>query len=100
MELSIIQNKIYELRGYRVMLDVELAVLYDVETKRLNEAVKRNIKRFPADFMFQLTNKEFTNLMSQFATSSWGGTRKLPFAFTEQTPQPHWILGNINRIVL
>lgn len=66
------------------MLDFDLAEMYQVETRRLNEAVKRNIKRFPEDFMFQLTSQEFDNLMSQFATSSWGGTRKLPYAFTEQ----------------
>ena len=84
MELSIIQSKIYEIRGYRVMLDFDLAVLYKVETRRLNETVKRNIKRFPPDFMFQLTYQEFNILMSQYATSSWGGLRKLPFAFTEQ----------------
>ena len=84
MELSIIQNKIYEIRGLRIMLDLDLAELYQVETRVLNQAVKRNIKRFPADFMFQLTPEEFSNLKSQFVTSSWGGTRKLPFAFTEQ----------------
>lgn len=84
MELQIIQNKIYEIRGLRVMLDFDLAELYEVETRILNQAVKRNIKRFPQDFMFQLTNKEFDNLISQIVTSSWGGTRKLPFAFTEQ----------------
>jgi hypothetical protein len=83
MELQIIQNKIYEIRGQRVMLDFDLAELYEVETRGLNQAVKRNIKRFPTDFMFQLTNKEFDNLMSQIVISSWGGTRKLPFAFTE-----------------
>ena len=83
MELQIIQNKIYEIRGLRVMLDFDLAEMYDVETRTLNQAVKRNIKRFPFDFMFQLTNLEFENLISQFVTSSWGGLRKLPFAFTE-----------------
>jgi len=83
MELQIIQNKIYEIRGQRVMLDFDLAELYEVETRVLNQAVKRNIRRFPSDFMFQLTNKEFDNLMSQSVISSWGGTRKLPFAFTE-----------------
>jgi len=82
-ELSNIQGKIYEIRGYRVMLDFDLAGIYQVQTGRLNEAVKRNIKRFPPDFMFQLTKEEWQNLISQFATSSWGGTRKLPFAFTE-----------------
>lgn len=102
-----IQNRIYEIRGERVMLDFDLASLYEVETKVLNQAVKRNIKRFPDDFMFQLTSAEFesikfqieainqgassqivikdqANLKSQFVTSSWGGTRKLPYAFTEQ----------------
>ena len=82
-ELSNIQGKIHEIRGVRVMLDFDLAPLYGVETRRLNEAVKRNIRRFPPDFMFQLTNKEFSNLKSQSATSRWGGTRKQPFAFTE-----------------
>jgi hypothetical protein len=83
MELQIIQNKIYEIRGMRVMLDFDLAELYEVETRVLNQAVKRNTKRFPSDFMFQLTNLEFENLISQIVTSSWGGVRKLPFAFTE-----------------
>jgi len=84
MELSIIQNKIYEIKGVKVMLDFDLAEMYQVETKRLNESVKRNIKRFPEDFMFQLTNKELIILKSQIATSRWGGSRKLPYAFTEQ----------------
>ena len=83
MELQIIQNKIFEIRGQRVMLDFDLAELYEVETRVLNQAVKRNINRFPSDFMFQLSNKEFDNLMSQSVISSWGGTRKLPFVFTE-----------------
>ena len=78
-----ISNKIYFIRNQKVMLDSDLALLYGVETKRLNEQVKRNESRFPEDFMFQLTEIEFQNLKSQFATSSWGGTRKLPFAFTE-----------------
>jgi hypothetical protein len=65
------------------MLDQDLADLYDVPTKRLNEQVKRNIDRFPADFMFQLTDEEFENLKSQIATSSWGGRRVAPYAFTE-----------------
>ena len=65
------------------MLDEDLAKIYQIETKRLNEAVKRNIDRFPPEFMFQLTAEEFINLKSQFATSSWGGRRKLPFVFTE-----------------
>lgn len=83
MEIQIIQNKIYEIRGMRVMLDFDLAEMYEVETRVLNQSVKRNIKRFPSDFMFQLTSLEFENLISQFVTSSWGGVRKLPFAFTE-----------------
>ena len=78
MELNIIQNKIYQVRGVRVMLDFDLAELYQVETRVLNQAVKRNLKRFPSDFMFQLTAEEHKNLISQSVTSSWGGTRKLP----------------------
>ena len=88
MELAIIQSKIYEVRGTKVMLDKDLAVLYQVTTGNLNKAVKRNIKRFPPDFMFQLTKEEFDelnqNLIFQNGTSNWGGTRKLPYAFTEQ----------------
>ena len=83
MELQIIQNRIYEIRGLKVMLDYDLAELYEVETRVLNQAVKRNMKRFPIDFMFQLNEEESEILKSQFVTSSWGGTRKLPFAFTE-----------------
>jgi hypothetical protein len=83
MELQIIQRKIYEIRGHRVMLDFDLAELYGTETKALKRAVKRNIARFPADFMFELTKEELENLRYQFGTSSWGGTRYLPFAFTE-----------------
>jgi len=73
------------IRGENVILDADLAKLYGVETRRLNEQVRRNIEKFPDDFMFQLTKEEFTNLKSQFATSSsgWGGRRKLPFVFTE-----------------
>ena len=76
-------NKIYFIRNEKIMLDSDLAELYGVETKRLNEQVKRNIDRFPEDFMFQLTEPEFENLKSQIATSSWGGRRTLPYAFTE-----------------
>ena len=83
-DLIIVHNLIYEIRGQKVMLDFDLARLYQVETKVLNQAVKRNAKRFPPDFMFQLSLKEFTDLKSQIVTSSWGGTRKLPYAFTEQ----------------
>ena len=81
-----IHDLIYEIRGQKVMLDSDLAVLYDVEVKRLNEATKRNIERFPEDFMFQLTHDEWNNLRSQFATSSYnyGGRRYVPFVFTEQ----------------
>ena len=81
---EMIEQKIFLIRNHRVMLDKDLAKLYGVPTKRLNEQVRRNIKRFPEDFMFQLTKKEFKNLKSQFATSSWGGVRKLHYAFTEQ----------------
>ena len=82
-ELERIKSLIFEVRGCQVMLDEDLAKIYQVETRRLNEAVKRNIDRFPPEFMFQLTKEEHENLKSQFATSSWGGRRKLPFAFTE-----------------
>lgn len=80
---EIIANKIYLIREKKVMLDSDLAELYGVETRRLNEQVKRNIGRFPEDFMFQLTQEEWSNLKSQFATSSWGGRRKAPSVFTE-----------------
>lgn len=81
---EVISNKIYLIREKKVMLDKDLALLYGVTTGNLNKAVKRNIKRFPDDFMFQLTKQEFDNLIFQFGTSSWGGTRSLPYAFTEQ----------------
>jgi hypothetical protein len=84
IEREAIEKKIYIIRGQKVMLDKDLAELYGVPTKRLNEQVRRNRKRFPSDFMFRLSNREFGNLKSQFATSSWGGTRKLPYVFTEQ----------------
>ncbi len=74
---------IYLIRGQKVMLDEDLAKIYGVETKVLNQAIKRNKERFPEDFMFQLTVKEFSNLKSQFVTSRWGGRRKIPFVFTE-----------------
>ena len=79
-----IAEKIYLLRDEKVMLDSDLAELYEVPTKRLNEQVKRNIRRFPEDFMFQLTKDEFESLKSQIATSSWGGRRTMPYVFTEQ----------------
>lgn len=79
-----IESKILLIRSKKVMLDRDLAALYGVPTRRLNEQVKRNRKRFPEDFMFRLNKKEFEILKSHFATSSWGGIRKLPYAFTEQ----------------
>jgi hypothetical protein len=79
-----ISSLIYLIRGEKVMLDFDLAKLYGVETRRLKEQVKRNINRFPNDFMFQLTDEEFRNLRSQIATSSWGGSRYMPMVFTEQ----------------
>ena len=91
-ELKWIKSLIFEVRGRQVMLDEDLSKIYQVETRALNQAVKRNIDRFPPEFMFQLTKKEYdslkpqivtSNLKSQFVTSSWGGRRKLPFAFTE-----------------
>lgn len=78
-----IRSAIFLIRGQRVMLDRDLAGLYGVETFNLNKAVKRNKERFPSDFMFQLTREEFANLKFHFGISSWGGTRKLPYAFTE-----------------
>ena len=87
-DIQIIQQKIHEIRGQRVILDFDLAELYQVTTGNLNKAVKRNIRRFPPDFMFQLTKDEFeevkANLIFHFGISRWGGTRKLPHAFTEQ----------------
>ena len=100
-DLAVIQRKIYEIRGQRVILDRDLAALYGVETRVLNQAVRRNMDRFPEDFMCQLTLEEWQTMSSQIVTtedtdkqtdsilksqiviSSWGGTRKLPFAFTE-----------------
>ena len=84
MELEVIQNKIFEIRGHKVILDFDLALLYNVENKRLKEAVRRNINRFPEDFMFELTEIEFNSLRTQIASSNRGGIRYMPFAFTEQ----------------
>ncbi|MBX7227992.1 MAG: ORF6N domain-containing protein [Burkholderiaceae bacterium] len=81
--LETITQCIFMLRGQKVLLDTDLATLYGVETRRLNEQVRRNWERFPHDFIFELTQDEFSNLKSQNATSSWGGRRKLPLAFTE-----------------
>lgn len=84
-QLEQIQNKIYEIRGQRVMLDFDLADMYGMETKVLKQSVRRNRKRFPIDFMFELSKDEFEHLRSQFVTSNKrGGTRYMPFAFTEQ----------------
>ncbi|MEW4922536.1 ORF6N domain-containing protein [Algibacter sp. 2305UL17-15] len=80
---EIITDKIYLIRNQKVMIDRDLADLYNVETKVLKQAVKRNIERFPNDFMFTLSKEEFDNLRSQFVTSSWGGSRYLPMVFTE-----------------
>ena len=81
---EVVMEKIYVIRGMKVMLDRDLAKLYNIETKVLKQAVRRNTDRFPEDFMFELSNEEFTNLRSQFVTSSWGGARYNPMAFTEQ----------------
>ena len=84
MELEIIKNSIHEIRGKKVMLDMDLAKLYEVETRVLKQAVRRNMERFPEDFMFELTEDEIHNLTSHFVISRWGGQRYKPFAFTEQ----------------
>ncbi|MEO6812965.1 MAG: ORF6N domain-containing protein [Ginsengibacter sp.] len=78
-------NKIYFIRGFKVMLDFDLAELYLVETKQLKRQVRRNMERFPEDFMFEINKEEFENLRSQIGTSRWGGSRYLPMAFTEQS---------------
>jgi hypothetical protein len=83
LPLEAITQRIVVLREQKVLIDADLAALYGVETRRLNEQVRRNRERFPADFIFELSPEEFANLKSQFATSSWGGRRKLPLAFTE-----------------
>ena len=80
---ALVTSKIYVVRNKKIMLDRDLAELYEVETKVLNQAVRRNIERFPEEFMFHLTNEEFEILRSQIVTSSWGGTRYLPMVFTE-----------------
>ena len=84
VEPAQVQQMIHVIRGERVILDTDLARLYGVETKVLNKQVQRNIERFPEDFMFQLDNQEFTNLRFQNGTTSWGGSRYLPHAFTEE----------------
>lgn len=81
---EVVVTRIHTVRGQKVMLDSDLASLYQVETRVLNQAVRRNLRRFPEDFMFSLTTEEWEILKSQRVTSSWGGRRKLPFVFTEQ----------------
>lgn len=84
MQLIAIQKKIYEIRNCKIMLDFDLAELYETETKYVKRAVRQNLRRFPPDFMFELTQEEWENLRCKFSTSSHGGTRYMPFAFTEQ----------------
>ena len=84
LTVDTIRKRVYVIRGKQVMLDQDLAVIYGYELKAMNQQVKRNIERFPEDFMFQLSDDEYENLKSQFVTSSWGGRRKLPYVFTEQ----------------
>ena len=87
MELLVIQNKVFTIRGCKIMLDFDLAELYEIETKALKQAVRRNIERFPEDFMFELTAEEYKSLRSQIVTLEKGKgrhTKYLPFAFTEQ----------------
>ncbi|HKI90061.1 MAG TPA: ORF6N domain-containing protein [Draconibacterium sp.] len=84
LDNQVIQSRIFEIRGSRVMLDVHLAELYQVETKVLKQAVRRNLERFPEDFMFEITKTEFESLRSQFVTSYWKSVNYMPFAFTEQ----------------
>jgi hypothetical protein len=81
---EVVEKKILLIRGQKVLLSIDIAALYDVEHRALMQAVNRNLERFPEDFMFQLTHEEFRILKSQYVTSSWGGIRKLPFAFTEK----------------
>jgi hypothetical protein len=90
MQLSLIQSKIHEIRGQKVMLDRDLAEMYEVENRVLNQSVQRNISRFPKDFMFQLTKAEFDSLISQNVISKKvgrGGIRKMPYAFTSKVSQ-------------
>ena len=95
-----ITEKIFLIRGQKVMIDRDLAELYDVETRILNQAVRRNRNRFPDDFMFQLTAKEYKNLRSQFVISSWGGSRYLPMVFTEQGVAMLSSVLNSNRAIM
>ena len=98
---AIVINKIHVIRGEQVMLDSDLAELYGVETKYLKRQVRRNIERFPEDFMFELSKKEFENLRSQIDTSSWGGTRYMPMVFTEiGIPQLSTVLNSKRAIMV
>jgi hypothetical protein len=97
---ELILRKIYQIRGQKVMLDMDLAELYGVETKQLKRAVRRNAKRFPSDFMFELSKEELENLRSQFGTSSWGGSRYPPMAFSEQGVSMLSSVLNSNRAIL
>ena len=94
-----IKRSILLIRGQKVILDKALAVLYGVSTGNLNKAVSRNLDRFPSDFMFQLTRQELGDLKFQFGTSSWGGTRKLPRAFTEQAKPAEATEGEVGKHV-
>ena len=87
LPLEAITQRIVVLREQKVLIDSDLAALYGVETRRLKEQVRRTRGRFPEDFIFELSPEEFANLKSQFATSSWGGRRKLPLAFTVSVPR-------------
>ena len=81
--IELIEKRIFMIRGFKVMIDADLAEMYCIPTKEFNKAVNRNLNRFPDDFMFELSQEEFDNLRFQFGTSSWGGRRYLPYAFTE-----------------
>jgi predicted RNase H-like HicB family nuclease len=94
-----IEGKILLIRDHKVMLDKDLAKLYSVTTSNLNKAVIRNIDRFPDDFMFRLSKEDFKDLKFHFGTSSWGGTRKLPRAFTEQGDSLKEVLSNIKEAI-
>ena len=96
---EVVMDKIYLIRGKKVMLDRDLAQLYNVETKVLKQAVRRNIERFPEDFLFQLNKEKFTNLRSQTVSSSWGGVRYAPMAFTELCKPLHNSVYVIKKIM-
>ncbi|MCF6352579.1 MAG: ORF6N domain-containing protein [Cyclobacteriaceae bacterium] len=98
---EVVMNKIYLIRNQKVMIDRDLSGLYGVTTGNLNKAIQRNLKRFPSDFMFKLNKEELDNLIFQFGTSSWGGVRKLPNAFTEQgVAMPSGVLNSDRAIAV